>query len=336
VESINLGVVGLGWIAQVVHLPILTRLPDAKVVAVCDKARDRARLISDKFNVAHHYTDIDDLLARDDISAVLICTPTDQHKAGVLKALQAGKDVLVEKPVAPTYKETLEIEEAARKSKKRLMVGMNQRFRPDAMILKSFVEGRELGEIFYTRIAWLRKRNNDAGWVTQKAKAGGGVLLDLGIAMIDLAFWVMGFPKPARVRASHFHHTTRDVEDTALLSITTTSGSVMSVDVSWSMCMKDDVYSCHMFGTKGTATLSPLSIVKPLHGNLVNVAPTKMDPPERLFRRSYENEIRHFLAAVRGVHPVLSTVSEAAQKMLIIDAAYKSARLGKEVAIVDT
>ena len=332
-ETVKLGVVGLGWVSQVVHLPLLTRLPDAQVVAVCDRLRDRARLVSEKYGIGKYYTDIDDLLAREDIAAVIICTPTDQHKTGVLKSVAAGKDVLVEKPIAPTYKDTIEIDEAVRRSKRKVMVGMNQRFRPDTMILKSFIEGKELGEIFYTRIGWLRKRSTEAGWTTQKEKAGGGVLLDLGIAMIDLAFWMMGFPKATRVRATHFNHTTKEVEDTALISITTQTGSVISVDVSWSMLMKDDVYSCHMFGTDGTASLSPLSIVKSLHGNLVNVAPTKLDPPERLFKRSYENEIRHFLAAVRGVHPVISTATEAVHRMMIVDAAYKSARLGKEVAL---
>ncbi|MDH4069004.1 MAG: Gfo/Idh/MocA family oxidoreductase [Ignavibacteria bacterium] len=331
--TVRIGMVGLGWVAQVIHLPILSKMADATVVAVCDKAKDRARLVSEKYGIGRFHAEIDDLLAGDDIDAVILCTPTDQHKEGVLKSLAAGKHVLVEKPIAPTYRDAVEIEEAARASKRHLMVGMNQRFRPDAMILKSFIEGKELGEIFYARIGWLRKRNTDARWLTQKDKSGGGVLLDLGIAIVDLGFWMMGFPKAVRIKASHFHHSTKEVEDTSLLSITTETGSVISVDVSWSMCMKEDVYSCHIFGTEGTATLSPLSIVKSLHGSLVNVAPTKTDPPERLFRRSYENEIRHFLAAVRGVHPVISTVAEARQRMMIMEAAYKSARLGKEILL---
>jgi len=99
------------------------------------------------------------------------------------------------------------------------------------------------------------------------------------------------------------------------------------------MCMQDDVYYCQVFGTEGTASLSPLRIHKQLHGNLVNVAPEKLDPPERLFKRSYENELRHFLSAVRGVHPLLSNAEEATQRMLVIEAAYKSARTGKEIII---
>ncbi len=331
-EKVRLGVIGLGWIAQVVHLPILSKMNDAVVVAVCDKIRDRARLVSEKYGIKKYYTETDDLLASD-VDAVIICTPTNTHKDAALKALRAGKDVLLEKPIAPTYKDAVEIADAVKRTKRKLMVGMNQRFRPDTMILKSFIEGKELGDIFYTKIAWLRKRNSDSGWLTQKEKSGGGVLLDLGIALIDMGFWMMGFPRPTRVKATHFAHTTKGVEDTSLVTIATENGSVFNIDVSWSMCMRDDVYSCQMFGTEGTATLSPLSIIKPLHGNLVNVAPAKTDPPERLFRRSYENELRHFLAAVKGVHPLISTADEATKRMLIIEAAYKSARLGKEVVL---
>jgi predicted dehydrogenase len=159
------------------------------------------------------------------------------------------------------------------------------------------------------------------------------VLLDLGVSILDMAIWMMGFPDVRSVRASHFSHTTKGVEDTSLLSIVMENGSAVNIDVSWSMCMQDDVYYCQIFGTRGTATLSPLKIMKELHGNLVNLAPVKQDPPEKLFKRSYENEIRHFLSAVRGVHPVISTAEEATKRMRIVEAAYRSARLRKEITL---
>jgi len=123
------------------------------------------------------------------------------------------------------------------------------------------------------------------------------------------------------------------VEDTSLLSITMENGSALNLDVSWSMCLPDDMYYCQLFGTEGTASLNPLRINKQLHGNLVNVAPPKVDPPAKLFRRSYENELRHFLGVVRGVHQLISTAEEATQRMRIIEAAYKSVRLGKEITL---
>ncbi|MEK9137666.1 MAG: Gfo/Idh/MocA family oxidoreductase, partial [Bacteroidota bacterium] len=156
---------------------------------------------------------------------------------------------------------------------------------------------------------------------------------DLGIVMLDMAFWMMGFPDVKRVSATNFNHTTKQVEDTSLVRITMKNGSLMTIEVSWSMQVQDDLYYCHVFGTEGTASLNPLRINKELHGNIVNLAPAKMESPQHLFKRSYENELKHFLGAVRDVHPIISTADEAVQRMKIVDAVYKSVRTGREVTI---
>jgi predicted dehydrogenase len=221
--------------------------------------------------------------------------------------------------------------EAARESKRKLMVGMNHRFRPDVIILKSFIEGKELGKVFYTRVGWLRKRSSDSSWFTQKEKSGGGVFIDLGIVMLDMALWMMGYPEVRRVSATQFHHKTRQDEDTSLVTLALTNGASVNIEVSWSMTLDDDIYYCNVFGTAGSAILDPLRINKELHGNIVNVAPAKLDHPQNLFKRSYENELKHFIGAVKGLHPIISNGDEAVQRMRIVDAVYKSARLGKEV-----
>jgi predicted dehydrogenase len=115
--------------------------------------------------------------------------------------------------------------------------------------------------------------------------------------------------------------------------LTLKNGSVVNIEVSWSMTLDDDIYYCDVFGTEGSGSLAPLRINKELHGNIVNVAPTKLEQPQHLFRRSYENELKHFVGAVKGLHPVISTGAEAVQRMKIVDAVYKSARLRKEIAV---
>lgn len=332
-ERVKIGLVGVGWVAQVVHLPILTHMPEAEVVAICDRDKARARVVAEKFGIKKLYTEFDQMLKQEDLTAVIVCTSTDAHKDVTLASLQAGKDVLVEKPIARRYDEALAMAEMAKQTKQKLMVGMNHRFRPDTMILKSFLEAKELGKIFYTKVGWLRKKRSDIAWLTQKEKSGGGVFIDLGIVILDMAFWMMGYPDAMKVSATHFQHTTKSVEDTSIVSITLKNGSVINIEVSWSMTLDDDVYYCYVFGTEGSASLNPLRINKELHGSLVNLAPTKIDPPQHLFRRSYENELKHFLGAVKNVHPVISTADEAVQRMRIVDAVYKSARTGKEVLL---
>lgn len=332
-EKVNVGIVGVGWVSQVVHLPILLKMPEARVAAICDRDRSRLRLVGEKFGVTKLYQDVGQMLASEQLDAVVIATPTDSHCDIALAALEAGKDVLVEKPIARSHQEAAQMTERARELKRKLMVGMNHRFRPDTMILKSFLEGKEIGKVYYVKAGWLRKRPNDRTWVTDRERAGGGVFLDMGIVMLDLALWAMGYPEAESVQATHFSHTTRKVEDTSVIVLRLKGGAAVNIEVSWSMVVHDDQYYCHIFGTEGTASLNPLRVHKELHGNLVNLAPAKMDPPQSMFRKSYENELKHFIGAVQNLHPVVSTGEEGTQRMRIADAVYRSARLGREVRL---
>jgi predicted dehydrogenase len=330
-DKIKLGIVGLGGVAQVVHLPVLMKLPDAEITAVCDREPSKVSVVGDKFGIRHRYTDVERMLANEGLDAVVVATSTDAHLEATIAALRAGCDVFVEKPIARKYAEAVQMADAAREARKKLMVGMNHRFRPDTMLLRSFLEAKEIGKVFYTKCGWLRKRSSESDWATQKEKSGGGVFVDLGIPMLDLSFWLMGYPEVRRVSAAHFHNKTRSVEDTSLVTITMKNGSIINIEVSWSMVMDDDVYYCYVFGSDGTASLNPLRVNKELHGNLVNLAPAKMESAQQLFMRSYENELKYFLGAVRNLHPVISTGDEAVQRMKVVEAVYKSAKTGKEV-----
>lgn len=332
-NHVNVAIVGLGWIAQVVHLPILEKLTDASVVAICDTDKARARYVSDKLGIKNVHTDIDQMLKDDDIQAVHVCTPTDSHASVAIDCLQADKDVLVERPLARTYDEAARIVKAAENANKKLMVGMNNRFRPDAMILRSFIEAGELGDIFYTKGGWLQRTANRKTWRTQKEKSGGGVIIDTGIVMLDMSLWMMGYPEIERVAAMAYYHETKDVEDSGVVMLRMKNGTTVTIEVSWSLNIEDDIFYCNVFGTHGSARLNPLRLNKQLHGNLVNMTPAKVEKPQSLYKRSYENEIRHFIGTVRGHHPVISTGAEALQRMKIVEAIYESAKSRKEIVV---
>jgi predicted dehydrogenase len=330
-EKVRVGVIGLGWVSQVIHLPILAKLPDVELTAVCDRDRAKSKGVGEKFNVKRSYTDVNQMLANEGLHALIVATSTDAHQEVTVAALRGGCDVLVEKPIARHYAEAVAMADVAREMKRKLMVGMNHRFRPDTMILKSFVEGKELGRLLYAKCGWLRKRDNDSSWATKKEKSGGGVFVDLGIPMLDLSLWLMGYPEVARVNAVDFHQKTKTVEDTSVVSIVLKNDTLLSIEVSWSLLTEEDLYYCVLYGSEGTAQMNPLRVNKELHGNFVNLAPAKMESPAQLFRRSYENELKHFVGAVRNLHPVISTGEEAVQRMRVVDAVYKSVRTGKEV-----
>ncbi|MGA9116329.1 MAG: Gfo/Idh/MocA family oxidoreductase [Bacteroidota bacterium] len=332
-KPVRVGIVGLGWVAQVVHLPILLRLPEAVVASICDRDRSRARLVGEKFGIKNVYTDLASMLAGEEFSVLIVATSTDAHREVTLAGLDAGRDVLVEKPIGRNYAEAVEMAEAARKAERKLMVGMNHRFRPDAMILKSFIEGKEIGRVFFTKAGWLRKRNANSPWSIQKERSGGGAFMDLGIVLLDLTLWMLGYPAVRKVHAAHYANKTRGVEDTSLVTVTMKNESQVRLEVSWSLPVDGDISFCEFFGTEGSASLNPLRMHKELHGNVVNMAPAKVDTPANLFRRSYENELKHFLGAVSGLHPVISTADEAVQRMRVVDAIYRSARSGNAVRI---
>ena len=333
-EKARIGLVGLGSIAQTIHLPILSKFPDVEIVAVCDLDRAKAQFVADKFKVRRYYNNFEKMLAiEQDLDGIDICTPTLLHKEMAIAALGEKNNVLLEKPLARTSIEAEEIAAAAKKFHQSLMVGMNNRFRPDTMILKSFIEDKALGKLFYAKAGWFKKLNAESAWLTKKTQSGGGVVLDLGIVMLDLAFWMMGFPEVKEVSATNYSHHTKDVEDSSVAFLKMKNGSTLTIEASWSFESTSDFFYCDCFGTDGSGSLNPFRIVKRMHDNLINVAPASIETPQSLYRKSYENELKHWIGALRGLHSIISSGDEAVQRMKIIDMIYKSAKRGKAVAI---
>jgi predicted dehydrogenase len=333
-DRVKIGIVGLGTIGQTTHLPVFSRLPEAEIVAVCDTDRSKAQLVAGKYGIRRYYNDFEKMLkTEDEIVGIDICTPTILHHDMAIASLEAKKDVLVEKPLARTEKESIDIVAAAKKHHRKLMVGMNNRFRPDAMILKSFIEDNALGKLFYAKAGWFRKLSAQSVWLTRKEQSGGGVVLDLGIVMFDLAFWMMGYPEVREVTATNYTHHTKDVEDSSIVFLKMLNGSTLTIEASWSFESNADFFYCDCFGTEGSGSLNPFRILKRVQGNLVNVAPATQETPQTLYRKSYENELKHWLGALRGLHPVISTGEDSVHRMKIVDAIYKSAKRGKAIRI---
>ena len=148
-DKTKIAVIGLGGIAQLVHLPIISELENAEIMAVSEIDRNKLNTISKKFSIDQKYTDYHQMLDEVDADAVIIATPTDTHHQIALDCLERGNHILIEKPIARNYEETEEIHRLADKLDLRVMEGMNLRFRPDAMLLKSLIKTDELGNLFY-------------------------------------------------------------------------------------------------------------------------------------------------------------------------------------------
>lgn len=331
-DKTKIAIVGLGSIAQIMHLPALKQMKEVEIAAVCDKDLSKAKKISDKHSIGKYYKDADEMLEESlDIDAVIITTTTDAHKDISLKCLDAGKDIFIEKPIARNYTEAKAIVEKAKKVKKKLMVGMNTRFRNDSMLQRSFVKGNELGEVFYVKTGWLKGQSSTQKWFLEKEKAGGGVFLDNGIAMLDLGLWMLGFPEIKSLTAINYYHNTKSVEDSNFSLIKFKNGSSFTIEVSWNFLVDRELYYCNVWGKNGSSTINPLKIFKRVDDEVFNITPKNIKAPKNLLKDSFVYELKHFIGAVRGNHSMISTGKEALSVMQITEAIYESAEKEKEI-----
>ena len=333
-QKIRLAVIGAGAISQVAHIPNWKKLPDVELVAICDTVKARAKAVAEKFKIPRYFTKDEEVFKLDDVDAVDICVPTNSHMPVAVAALSAGKHVLVEKPMARNVGEAETMLEAARRYQRKLMVAMNVRFRRDAVNLKSFVDGGELGEVFYLKCGWLRRQERwtDQSWLFQKKYSGGGVLMDLGIQMLDLSLWLVGNKKARSVKVLTYNKVARlEVEDAAVAFIHLEDGSTLTLEVSWTLLTEDDFLYANLFGTRGGALLNPLRVMKEMHGSLVNLTPAREDTTTNIYKQSYGNELRHFVKCLREDIHMFSSGEESLERMRIIEKMYESAATGKEV-----
>ncbi|MFN8366401.1 MAG: Gfo/Idh/MocA family oxidoreductase [Candidatus Kapaibacterium sp.] len=333
-ERTGIALIGAGNIAQSIHLPILTKLPNSKLLAICDRNLSKAKVLAEKYEIPYVCRTVEELMKIDTLQAVDICTSTDAHLETTLACIESNLDCLVEKPLARTTHEAKQIVSAANKRQTKLMVGMNHRFRPDTNTLKNYIEQGQLGNVYYVKCGWLKQRSSDAKWMAQAEKSGGGVMLDLGIVMIDLLMHVFSYKPVRSVNASMFYHQTRSVEDVVVATINFVDGSVATLETSWSLMRPDDLYYCNVYGKKGSAYINPFKVIKQ-EGTGFSTFTNENTMQSRVtqYTKSYESEIKHFINAVQDILPVVSTGWEAIERMKIVEAMYTSARERCEVLL---
>ena len=331
--GVRVAVLGTGAIAQVAHLPTLHRMRGVELAGLFDVDRSKARILAQRFGEPRVYASLEDVWADDTIDAVVVCTPSNLHEEHVVAALEAEKFVFCEKPLALDGKGAARILKAAGDSG-RLQVGMNQRFRPDAAALRTFVESGELGRVHYIRGSWLNRRagRSRRSWRQRREVAGGGALMDLGIQFLDLALWLLDYPAPRRVTATGHAPDGSEVEDTALLLLEVEGGTIITLDVSWSFIADRERQELQVVATKGSASLSPLRLFRDTVEGTLDLSPQLGTGRENPFTASYRRELQHFVETLR-TGDTIPPPREQLTLMTIIDAAYRSMAEGREVEI---
>lgn len=332
-HELRIGVLGTGAIAQIVHLPILIGLPAARVEGVCDIDGNKAAAIAGRLSIPRVFASDQELFESDDIDAIVICSPNHLHERQVLTALQAGKHVLVERPLALDARGAAAAVEAAEKADRTLVVAYNNRYRPDIRGVKSFMTAGELGDVFTIHGTWFNKkvRLRRPTWRHRKATAGGGAFMDLGVQVLDLCMWLLDYPEADRVCAHMHPGEDVEVEDAASVLVALKDGSVISVQVTWSLLAERDRHHIRVFGTAGSATTHPLQVFKEIEHGLLNATPQVAPGLENAYTASYREELRHFVTACLG-RPQ-APPREQIELMRIVSAVYESAERGREVKL---
>lgn len=346
-DVVGIGIIGAGSIARGVHIPGYQALETAKVVAVADPVAASTQAACDESNIEHSYSDYREMLARDDIHAVSITTPNFLHMQAAVDALNAGKHVLCEKPLAMNAKEGAKMVAAAAKNDRKLMCGYNHRFRPEIQTLKKFAEEGGLGNMYFARVQALRRRGIPSwGLFVSKEKNGGGPLIDIGVHMLDATLHVLGFPKAVAVSGKTYQmfgkrsdvvglmgqwdYKNFTVEDFAAAQVRFENGMILSLESSFcANIAENELMNFQILGDKGGCTLSPLQMHTEKDMTLLDIKPAFL--PQDV--HSHFAEIASFVDSILNDKPVYTPGEEALQVTRIIDAIYESSEKGREVKL---
>jgi predicted dehydrogenase len=333
-KEFRIALLGTGAIAQVVHLPLLSQLKGVKLETICDIDHPKAAALANRFGIPKVERKDEQVFADPDIDCVIICTPSHLHESQVIAALQSGKHVLVEKPLALSAEAAGRVLEVAEKTDRALMVALNNRYRPDALALKPFATGGELGDVFFIKAGWLNRKVRIVRptWRHRRASAGGGALMDLGLQILDLALWMLDFPQFTRVLAQLHQGEGIEVEDSAAVIFTNDAGLTLSLEVTWNNFGQRDRHYLQLLGTRGAASLSPLAVFKEIEHGLLDLSPAAPPGQGNPYTASYKQQLRHFLEVASGERE-RELPYDQVQLMQLIALAYQSAAESREVRL---
>ena len=345
---LRFGIAGAGMIAQY-GFDGITASGAAEVAAIADPHQGRAQEFARRNGVRYVRADAQELFQDTSLDAVYIATPTAFHAPYAIAALRAGKHVILEKPFAFTYADARAVTDAAAKSGKVFMVGMNYRFEKGAQQVRALAERGYFGDIHRIRAFWRRRSGSPrlGTWFGNRKLAGGGCFMDIGVHMIDLAFWtsmnfeVAGVSAPCipssaaaasgkeaggRQRRRASRSTSRTAHPPFF---SMRNGATIQLEISWSAHQKDDdAHDVELFGTEAGARVFPLEIYRADKDLSAPVDITRVGIP---LSYPHCNRFVNFVRSVLGEERPCVAPEQSLAVQRVIDAAYQSAASGREV-----
>lgn len=333
-SKVRWGIIGSGGIARKRTIPGLLMAQNAECVAVMDVNETLLKEVQEQFGISRGYTSVEELLAQEDIDAVYIATPVFCHKEQVQKAAEAGKHILLEKPMGLTCAQGQEIIEICEKNGVKLGVGFMMRFHAAHQKVKELIAEGTIGEVVsaYAKFnCWSPVSNQK--WRQTKAFSGGGSMMDMGIHCIDLLQYMTGMQATAVAAMSGNQiFAYPDVEDGASAVMRMENGALFTVEANFNI--PDSIGGCRfeIYGTKGRITAEG-TIGQVETGSLVV---STLDHPETaevdyVSGNMYTKEIEGFSRAVLENGPVPVTAEEGVFDQMVVEAVYESQEKGTHI-----
>lgn len=345
-HTLRVGVIGVGGISAEQHLPHWQSCPHAELVALCDLDEERLATQGQKYGVKDLYTDWRQVVERLDIDVVDITTPNEFHAPMALAALDLSKHVLCEKPMATSSVDAERMLQLSQDRHRKLQINHHFRFDRTFQDLSRFSTKQELGNPYFAHARWHRRRRvPTAPTFLQQSLSAGGPLLDLGVHIIDLAMCWMGFPEPVSVSASTGTHLGRnpdqggdwgdwdpasfEVEDFAIALFRFDTGATLFVETTWlGFHEKEEEWFVRLLGTKGGLHW-PDGLVVRESARIPST--TQLTGVDRV--SPYRHSIHRFAEAIVEDLPVPIPPAESLKVVRMVEGAYVSARVGKEVSL---
>ncbi len=360
-KDIRIGIIGCGLIGKR-HIEKYQAIPGAKIVALCDIDAKAVQDASQKYDVSETYTDYEEMIARDDLDAVDVCLHNQLHRPVSIDALQAGKNVYCEKPIAATYADGLAMVEAANKTGKKLHIQVGTMFGDNTRAARAMIDAGKLGDVYHGRVYVNLRRNRpfvDGAATTpafvRKETAGGGALIDWGIYVICQGLYLMGNPKPKRITGQTYdkipmdarrrEESGYDVEEMGCGFVHFENGATMDVLAAWALNL-DNISSCSIAGVDGGIVMpsffdrSPMQFI---HLEEHMEMTTQLDAKKLVKRWSvldgqgdaYDSPQHHWIRALQGKVELMPTAEVALNMIFIAEGIYKSVDMDREVTASD-
>lgn len=332
-RKVRIGVVGCGIRAQISHLPALKKNKKVEITTLCTPDIRKLEYLGTKYGVKKREPDFDRVVKDPQLDALIIATPNYLHSPMTLAALEYGKDVLCELPMALNSKEAEEMIIRAKRKKRKFAACLTYRFRPDVKTLKKFIDSGELGNVYYAKAGWLRGRNDWPlqDWRREKLRSGGGAFLTLGSSILSFVFWLLGKKPRSVIGSLHKPQFSSEIEDSAFAFIRLEKGSTFTLEVGWSILREKEFTYLNIFGERGASLLNPLEIHREMHGHLVNVTPSL--EKRNFYKIAYQEEIDAFVDSIIDKKELPFPPEEGLLVTKVTDAFYESADSNREVII---